>query len=143
MNPGTAGCNWNYTTGKAYLSRHISLWGLGLFGGASFLTLPFLFYPRAPVYITSLCPPPPPGTKTAGWDQVVVELPGDITGNITGIRYAWGENPCCPSINRQMIPCPPASCPIQTHNTTLPAVPFWATIVGGKCSWISTEGGGK
>ena len=67
----------------------------------------------------------------------------DITPFITGVRYGWGGNPCCPTVNRAIIPCPPNACPIQTWNSTLPAVPFWATIDGdsGNCSWISTKGG--
>eukprot|EP00041_Stephanoeca_diplocostata_P038008 m.1468607 g.1468607 ORF g.1468607 m.1468607 type:complete len:150 (+) comp25139_c0_seq25:141-590(+) len=60
--------------------------------------------------------------------------------NITGLRYAFGDNPCCPSFNRNVVPCPPNSCPIQTYNTSLPAVPFWATIKNGTCAWISTQG---
>ena len=56
---------------------------------------------------------------------------------------AWAGNPCCPSVNRFAIPCPPNSCPIQTWNSTLPAVPFWASIDSrsGNCTWVSTEGG--
>ena len=61
-------------------------------------------------------------TKTAGWDVVSVPIPDSISANITAIRYAWGGNPCCPTVNRQIIPCPPNSCPIQTFNTTMPAV---------------------
>ena len=63
-----------------------------------------------------------------------------ILKNITGIRYAWGTNPCCPALNRNNIACPPASCPIQGFNSSLPAVPFWATIEGGKCMFVSTAG---
>lgn len=66
---------------------------------------------------------------------------GDITPLITGVRYAWGGNPCCPTVNRDIIPCPPNACPIQTWNTTLPAAPFWATIEEGNCTWISTANG--
>jgi len=66
---------------------------------------------------------------------------GALAKNITGVRYAWGENPCCPSFNRMVVPCPPNSCPIQTFNSTLPAVPFWASIKDGKCDWISTQQG--
>ena len=70
-------------------------------------------------------------------------IPGGISKLVTGIRYAWGGNPCCPSTNRVAIPCPPNSCPIQSYNATLPAVPFWASInpTTGNCTWISTEGG--
>jgi len=97
--PGTTGCNWNYTT----------------------------------------------STRTPGWDEVVIRLGGiasQLMANITGIRYAWNDNPCCPSMNRLVVPCPPNSCPIQTHNSTMPAVPFWATINNnGLCDWISTQNG--
>ena len=81
-------------------------------------------------------------TKLQGWDEVRIPLPGigDLKNNITGVRYAWGENPCCPGVNRDMIPCPPNSCPIQTFNSTMPAVPFWATVQGGACDWVSTKG---
>lgn len=53
---------------------------------------------------------------------------------------AWGSNPCCPSFNRNNIGCPPASCPITSFNSSLPAVPFWASVKNGKCDWVSTEG---
>jgi len=83
-------------------------------------------------------------TKIHGWDQVIVPLPGGLDiANITGIRYAWGDFPCCPTINRRVIPCPPNSCPIQSFNSTMPAVPFWATVKSGKCDFISTNGGGS
>jgi len=80
-------------------------------------------------------------SKLPGWDTVSFDVPSSAVpiNNITGIRYAWGENPCCPSVNRFVMPCPPNSCPIQTYNSTMPAVPFWATIVAGKCDWISTQ----
>mmetsp|Transcript_7340 Transcript_7340/g.21688 ORF Transcript_7340/g.21688 Transcript_7340/m.21688 type:complete len:747 (+) Transcript_7340:499-2739(+) len=80
------------------------------------------------------------GAKLSGWNQVTFTVPGSIVNNVTAIRYAWGENPCCPSTNRMVAPCPPLSCPIQTFNSSLPAVPFWATIKGGQCNWISTQG---
>ena len=35
------------------------------------------------------------------------------------------------------------TCCIMTWNTSLPTVPFWATIVDGQCDWISTKGGGE
>jgi len=113
-----------------------------------------------PVRLTSKCMPPgmdqqgtpPPqcrdccswnstsNTKLPGWDQVEVPLPPGLPlANVTGIRYAWGENPCCPSINRFVVPCPPNSCPIQTYNSSMPAVPFWATITSAACNWISTQ----
>ena len=90
-----------------------------------------------------------PVSKAAAGNVVVANINGgfksfpNFNKLITGIRYAWGGNPCCPTVNRMAIPCPPNSCPIQSWNATLPAVPFWATIdsTTGNCTWISTEGG--
>lgn len=77
----------------------------------------------------------------SGQDDSVHESPTDHVALVPrSHRYAWSENPCCPSVNRAMIPCPPNSCPIQAANSTLPAVPFWATIINGQCAWISTQG---
>merc|ERR1712183_399990 len=61
---------------------------------------------------------------------------------VTAVRYAFRDYPCCPGINRQTVPCPLASCPIQGYNSTLPAVPFIAKVVGGTCTWISAQHGG-
>ena len=85
-------------------------------------------------------------TRKDGWADVVVQVGENpffgsaLLKNVTGIRYAWGTNPCCPALNRNNIGCPPASCPIQSFNSSLPAVPFWASIRGGKCAWVSTTG---
>lgn len=86
-------------------------------------------------------------TKQAGYDEVVVQIGLDpftwvqlLAKNVTGIRYAWGTNPCCPSTNRNNVGCPPASCPIQSFNSSLPAVPFWASISNGSCAIITTHG---
>ena len=84
--------------------------------------------------------------KQRGWDEVVVRIGtnpfvmANLVHNITGVRYAWGTNPCCPGLNRNNIGCPPASCPIQGFNSSFPAVPFWATIADGKCDFLSTQG---
>ena len=56
---------------------------------------------------------------------------------ITAVRYGWSEDPCCPGADRTLTPCPPGSCPIQAHKSTLPAVPFLARIIDGKCDWNS------
>eukprot|EP00928_Gymnodinium_smaydae_P062080 TRINITY_DN46016_c0_g1_i1.p1 TRINITY_DN46016_c0_g1~~TRINITY_DN46016_c0_g1_i1.p1 ORF type:complete len:801 (-),score=129.37 TRINITY_DN46016_c0_g1_i1:4-2379(-) len=58
---------------------------------------------------------------------------------VTAVRYAFRDRPCCPGVNKDVVPCPPASCPLQNYNSTLPAVPFVARIQGGACSWISTD----
>ena len=70
-----------------------------------------------------------PAQCTAGKDGAACTL-GDF---ITGIRYAWSASPCCPTVDRNSYPCPPNSCPIRGWNSTLPANPFYADIVGGKC----------
>ena len=88
------------------------------------------------------------GARLADWNNVTLIIPLNlnIMRNVTAIRYAWGENPCCPSVNRLVVPCPPLSCPIQSFNSTLPAVPFWATFSfntttnTGGCHWVSTQG---
>lgn len=56
--------------------------------------------------------------------------------NITGLRWAWGDNPCCPRMQRDVVPCPPNSCTIGTVNSTLPAVPFIAKIINGACQCL-------
>lgn len=49
---------------------------------------------------------------------------------VTGVRYAWAEEPCCGgNTDTNTLPCPVNSCPISTWNSTLPAVPFSAGVV--------------
>ena len=36
-------------------------------------------------------------------------------------------------------PCPPNSCPIRSWNSTLPAAPFYAKIVDGKCKCTAPQ----
>jgi hypothetical protein len=99
------------------------------------------------------------GTRGIGWASVTasvpVRLPIGCTGNpwnleksgcvgsrasahctncthslgVTGVRYAWGEQPCCPNWGGLTLRvCPPNSCPISTYNSTLPAAPFIAKV---------------
>lgn len=70
----------------------------------------------------------------------VPPIPGTHLGDyITGVRYAWSANPCCPTINRDNLPCPVNSCPIRGWNSTLPANPFYAEIVNGQCQCIKPQ----
>ena len=84
--------------------------------------------------------------RRPGFADVVVQMGANpfvgaaILRNVTGVRYAWGTNPCCPAINRNNVGCPPASCPITSFNSSLPAVPFWASVREGRCHWVSTDG---
>lgn len=74
----------------------------------------------------------------ATWTFVNTLLPGENSSSlrvvlqpgmaITGIRYGWGDNPCCGTNNRTLTPCPPASCPLITKRTKEPAVPWQAMI---------------
>lgn len=63
--------------------------------------------------------------------DTTVEVP--FTGELTGVRYAWRDYPCCGSLDRSETPCPPMSCPLLTNSTREPAVPFIAQIIGGVC----------
>lgn len=95
-------------------------------------------------------PPCVNGSRTAGWSEVTATAPVAIpigcsdycrpgqqncvnctsSWLITGVRYAWSENPCCGgNLDTSIVPCPVNSCPISTVNSTLPAVPFSASIV--------------
>lgn len=84
------------------------------------------------------------GELLEDWNNITFNVAGNIMRNVTAIRYAWGGNPCCPSVNRFVAPCPPSSCPIKQYNSTLPAVPFWATFnaSAGGCTWVSTQATG-
>ena len=74
-----------------------------------------------------------------GFNVASATLPLGIfnADNVTAIRYAFRDDPCCPGINRGVLPCPPVSCPLMSYNATLPAVPFVAKIAKGNCTWMS------
>ena len=57
----------------------------------------------------------------------------EIMTEITGIRYAWEDYPCCGNLDITHHPCPMNLCPIITSKTRLPAIPFMADIVHNKC----------
>ena len=106
-----------------------------------------------------------PGTFDAGsgknWVTVDV-LPGVAPGTIDvdlakaggqpifGVRYAMGvshglAHDCCAgNPNASSVPCPLASCPLMASwseggDVSLPANPFMAHIVGGKCSCVKPQ----
>ena len=92
-------------------------------------------------------------TKKVGWNSMTADVPTALplgckhrcpypanphqactncttTLEITGLRYAWSEAPCCGgAADRSAIPCPVNSCPISLFNSSLPAVPFTAKII--------------
>lgn len=63
----------------------------------------------------------------------------------TAVRYAWSEQPCCAAVKGEKDNgnCAPGSCPLWTvatgassNNMLLPALPFAAAIVDGKCHCV-------
>jgi hypothetical protein len=59
----------------------------------------------------------------------------------TAIRYAWSIVNCCDMNDPELYvtkPCGPASCPIMS-SSDLPANPFLAKIVDGKCECIAPQ----
>jgi len=85
------------------------------------------------------------GGATNGGFEVVVDLgPIDLIKNIMAIRYAW-EGTCCWSkyedrtLEMLSRKCPPKSCPIYSASSELPANPFLAEIVDGKCKCLSPQ----
>lgn len=80
------------------------------------------------------------GDRQPDWNVASAALPLERmnTTDITALRYAWAEDPCCPGADRTVTPCPPNSCPLQGHASGLPAVPFLARIgMDGSCDWNS------
>jgi len=64
--------------------------------------------------------------------SISAPLPAGVAAP-TAVRYAWGDYACCPGMDESTFYCPPSSCPIVTDQSTEPAAPFFAAIVGGKC----------
>jgi hypothetical protein len=64
----------------------------------------------------------------------------------TAVRYAWSEQPCCAAVKggRDNGNCAPGSCPLWTvatgaralNDMLLPALPFAAAIVDGRCHCV-------
>ncbi len=62
---------------------------------------------------------------------------------VVAVRYGWplGDSTCCPQKDAAsgLAPCVPGACPIVTENTGLPANPFYANVVGGKCRCLNPQ----
>ena len=54
-------------------------------------------------------------------------------GAIFGIRYAMEDATCCQHYAPSSEPCAVASCPLMGRASRLPANPFMARVVGGRC----------
>eukprot|EP00656_Telonema_subtile_P043614 TRINITY_DN49962_c0_g1_i1.p1 TRINITY_DN49962_c0_g1~~TRINITY_DN49962_c0_g1_i1.p1 ORF type:complete len:417 (-),score=29.87 TRINITY_DN49962_c0_g1_i1:143-1393(-) len=64
---------------------------------------------------------------------------------LLAIRYGWpisqGADNCCPSalVSRGQMPCVPGSCPIISTKSWLPANPFYAKLILGRCSCMPPQ----
>ena len=72
-----------------------------------------------------------------GATSVIVDLT-KTKGIAHGLRYAW-EGDCCAGRPPTAAPCNPASCPLMSKQSKLPANPFMARIVGGKCECVPPQ----
>jgi len=70
-------------------------------------------------------------------NEVVVDL-SRTNGVAYAIRYGWTGD-CCDAIPKTSEPCPIRSCPIMGSVSNLPANPFVAHIVGGKCKCVAPQ----
>ena len=75
--------------------------------------------------------------------EVVADLHGLQGEDIFALRYAWGEALCCPeadpliaTANRKA--CRAASCPL-VGSGGLPANPFLARVIGGRCRCLPPQ----
>ena len=63
-----------------------------------------------------------------------------VSGGAFGIRYGWqGGGSCCAEQAPGNYFCEPASCPLMLATAKLPANPFMAKIVGGKCKCMPPQ----
>ena len=80
---------------------------------------------------------------------VHVDLAANADGTVTvdlaksngvafAIRYGWAGD-CCSERPPTSDPCPIASCPLMGKTSGLPANPFIAKIVGGKCKCLPPQ----
>jgi hypothetical protein len=68
-------------------------------------------------------------------------------GTLAALRYGWpidGNSPgdtCCPgkNVTGSLEACTPAACPVKAAPSLLPANPFFALIVGGKCQCMPPQ----
>ena len=71
-------------------------------------------------------------------NEVAVDLSRANGSEVFAVRYA-DNGDCCSEDPPTAAPCPPASCPIMGAASALPANPFIAKIVGGKCACIAPQ----
>jgi len=80
-------------------------------------------------------------------NSVIAQLPDH--GEVLAIKYGHGSpkgNPenghmkqCCGNRNFGLDPCPPESCPLWSKTQRLPAMPFMAQVVNGRCQCLKPQ----
>eukprot|EP00911_Craspedida_sp_UC1_P000800 UC1_evm1s612 len=78
------------------------------------------------------------GLGTNNPNEVVVDLRKTGGRVAHGIRYAWTGD-CCTENPPSSQGCPLASCPLMASQSRLPANPFMAKIVNGKCKCVPPQ----
>jgi hypothetical protein len=92
-------------------------------------------------------PPPDPFDSADNWLNLNVTVAGDnaivvdltpLNGTVpVGVRYAWNtDTDCCMLIRNSTQACIPGTCPLFASSSNLPANPFMARIIDGKCSCV-------
>ena len=72
-------------------------------------------------------------------NTVEVDL-SKVSGGAFGVRYGWqAGGSCCAEEAAGNYFCEPASCPLMLQTAKLPANPFMAKIVGGKCKCMPPQ----
>ena len=82
--------------------------------------------------------------------QVIVTLPAGMSAAaVSGVKYGHqspkgspqsGEDKiCCGNRNFALDPCKPESCPLSAQKGKLPAMPFHAAVVDGKCKCFAPQ----
>ena len=74
----------------------------------------------------------------ASANSITVDL-ARAGGEIYGIRYAMADETCCQHYAPSSSPCPVGSCPLMGKASRLPANPFMAHIVDGKCKCMPPQ----
>ena len=71
--------------------------------------------------------------------SITVDLTRAGGAAIYGLRYAMADETCCAHYAPTSGPCPVASCPLMGRASRLPANPFMAHIVDGRCVCIPPQ----
>lgn len=62
-------------------------------------------------------------------NSIIIDI-SDVTENISGIRYIYGDMGCC----KEYFNCVIKQCPLYGINSKLPVPPFRLSISNNKCT---------